>query len=210
MSEGLQCRLRLVLRMCVVARGVPRAAVGSCADEQGITGQNNHSQQNCRPAIFYRPADRPPSPSARSSPAARRRRENQAKPTTEPPISKPPAPPRVLHYPHRRAQRARAPAGTWPAALRGFFRGEPLIFQSASIQQRSALRCAIRKWRDGGVAYLLLRQHFCIEQTQSTSRPHKRVGCVIKKDRNASSLSVSCPLRGDGERPSLCFLWTDP
>ena len=88
------------------------------ADEQGKTGRNNHSQQNCRPAIFYRPADRPPSPSARSSPAARRRRANQAKPTTEPPISKPPALPRVLHHPHRRAQRARAPAGTWSTALR--------------------------------------------------------------------------------------------
>lgn len=32
--------------------------------------------------------------------------------------SRPPALPRVLHHPHRRAQRARAPAGTWSTALR--------------------------------------------------------------------------------------------
>ena len=36
----------------------------------------------------------------------------------QPSISKPPALPRVLHHPHRRARRAPAPAGTWSIALR--------------------------------------------------------------------------------------------
>ena len=76
-----------------------------------------HNRTVGPPSFTSLPIDRRPLPLAQS-PAARRRRANQAKPTTEPPISKPPALPRVLHHPHRRAQRARAPAGTWSTALR--------------------------------------------------------------------------------------------